>query len=139
MAGSHMPVARTQILNRELNLKITPPFPGVNRAFQQQFASWFLRADGRDGARPSRRGIAVILNVLTTASPHPDFGAARRLLHAYCFMPVRVMPWMKYFWAKKKITITGTVISRPPAMVSAGLLPTCTLKAYRPNASGYNL
>ena len=31
------------------------------------------------------------------------------------------MPWMKYFWAKKKITITGTVISREPAIIMAML------------------
>jgi len=45
------------------------------------------------------------------------------------FIPVRVTPWMKYFWAKKKMTMTGTVMSRLAAMVSAGLLATWTLKA----------
>ena len=35
----------------------------------------------------------------------------------YPFIPVRVTPWMKYFWAKKKITTTGSVISSEPAII----------------------
>jgi hypothetical protein len=40
------------------------------------------------------------------------------------FIPVSVIPWKKYFWAKKKITMTGTVIIKLPAMVITGSLPT---------------
>jgi hypothetical protein len=45
------------------------------------------------------------------------------------FMPVRVMPWMKYFWAKKKMMITGAVIIRLPAIIMLIEPPAWTLKA----------
>ena len=47
----------------------------------------------------------------------------------YPFTPLAVNPWMKYFCAKKKITITGAVISNEPAIIMLMLLPAWTLKA----------
>jgi hypothetical protein len=54
------------------------------------------------------------------------------------FMPVRVTPWMKYFCAKKKMTMTGSVIMSEPAIIMPMEPPACTLKAYKPRASGYS-
>ena len=43
--------------------------------------------------------------------------------------PVRVMPWMKYFWAKKKRAMTGRVMRREPAIIMPKSPPCWTLRA----------
>jgi hypothetical protein len=65
-----------------------------------------------------------------------DSAADAQSCRYYPFIPDIVMPWMKYFCAKKKITITGTVIKRLPAIIITGLVVVCTENAYNPNASG---
>jgi len=36
---------------------------------------------------------------------------------SYAFIPVSMTPWMKYFWAKKKMTMTGVVMMRLGAIM----------------------
>ncbi len=47
----------------------------------------------------------------------------------YPFIPVSVTPWMKYFWAKKKMIMIGRVIISDPAIIMPMLPPACTLNA----------
>ena len=54
----------------------------------------------------------------------------------YPFMPVSVTPWMKYFWAKKKMRMTGVIMRSEPAISMLVVTPPSTLKAKRPSASG---
>ena len=85
---------------------------------------------GRDSTRSSA-AIALHVEAMTDVlSPAAERGVPcpdDRCGHP--FIPVSVIPWMKCFWAKKKMTMTGTVISRLAAIVRAGSFSTCTLKA----------
>ena len=42
-------------------------------------------------------------------------------------MPVNVTPWMKYFWAKKKMRMTGVIMSSEPAISILVVMPASTL------------
>src|ERR1017187_3308306 len=61
---------------------------------------------------------------------------ATKLQTTQPFIPVSVTPWMKYFWAKKKMRITGVIMSSEPAISILVVTPPSTLKANRPSASG---
>jgi hypothetical protein len=72
-------------------------------------------ANGRDGVLAVRQGGR---NGSLSCSCEPRDGIRAGGAFGYHpFMPVRVTPWMKYFWAKKNTAITGSVISNEPAII----------------------
>ena len=54
---------------------------------------------------------------------------------SYIFMPLVLMPWMKVFWAKKKMMTIGTVMSVATAINWPYSLPYCVLNIARPRLS----
>ncbi len=74
--------------------------PGVRRLSKE------IEKEARSARKPRRRSLQTWHGRLAQAT------AA-----TYPFVPVKAMPWTKYFWARKKIRATGMTATMLAAMM----------------------